>query len=101
MPSWLTMKVFTPVTRYSAGATPVSVAAARRRSLVLELRKLFAQVREHLLRALVLREEGDHLAERGEFFPVVRRRLEPLFGVVVPGREVRGHAGDYVESGAS
>ncbi len=36
---------------------------------------LLAQVGEHLLRALVLREEGDHLAQGCELLPVIRRRL--------------------------
>ena len=71
---------------------PVPVAAARRgRGLVLQLRKLLAQMREHLLRALVFREEGDHLAQRRELLPVIGRALEPIFGAVVLGREVRGH----------
>ena len=72
----------------------VPVAAVRGPiGLVLELGKLLAQVREHLLRALVLREEGDHLAQGRELLGVVRRPFESLFGVVVLGREVRGHPG--------
>ncbi len=64
----------------------------RGRGFVLELRELLAQVREHLLGALVLRQESDHLAQGRELLPVIGRPFESLFGVVVLGREVRGHA---------
>ena len=71
---------------------PMPVAAAGRESgFLLELRELLAQVGQHLLGALVLREERDHLAQRGELLRVVRGSFESLFGVVVLRREVRGH----------
>ena len=71
---------------------PVPMAAVLRMgSLVLELRELLAQVGQHLLGALVLWEERDHLAQRRELLRVVRRPFESLFGVVVLRREVRGH----------
>ena len=54
-----------PLALHVADLDPVSRPAARRvRGLVLELREALAEVGQHLLRPLVLREERDHLAQR-------------------------------------